>query len=224
MLPPHCAETHCRAGPDNAVVRAADLAVGSGDSQPFRGKFMKTRKIAALAGAAGLALLGASIPGHAAAAPGPSPKLQVVELRDDCEQASFNAAGLPCGPGGGTTFAEFLDALPDGGDNHWKFTPDKVTLPAGSRLQAHNRGPEPHTFTWVKAFGPGCVGLINGRLGLNGEPAKSATPIPSCPPAAIAPGDTGTAITFTKADTYRFQCMIHPWMRTTVTVEASNGG
>jgi plastocyanin len=175
---------------------------------------MKTHRIAALAGAAGLALLGATIPGYAAAAPGPSPKVQVVELRDDCDPASFP---VDCKGDGGTTGAELLAALRDkGSEGHWKFNPSNVKLPAGSKIQPHNVGGEAHTFTPVPAFvGAGCVKPINDALGTG--------PAIPCGP-TIAAGFKGDPIPLANPGTYRFQCMIHPWMKTTVTVEASTSG
>ena len=39
--------------------------------------------------------------------------------------------------------------------------------------------------------------------------------------AAVGPTDALRRVSGLKAGTYRFQCLIHPWMRTTVTVTKS---
>ena len=88
------------------------------------------------------------------------------------------------------------------------------------------RGGEVHSFTDVTAtgFGPGCIDVINATE--FGNPATA----PMCGPDPIAglgailgtsglfPGQPRTIDTSTRG-TRLFQCMLHPWMRTTLTVE-----
>jgi plastocyanin len=141
-----------------------------------------------------------------------------VQVRDDCEPVSFNAAVGPgtCVKDGTTTFQEFVALLaahtPPAA---WRFAPDQLSLAAGGTLEAQNRGGEFHTFTEVANFGGGCIGFLNALLGL--------TPVPECgtPGILFATGlpAGGTLTTGSlPPGLHRFECLIHPWMRTSVTV------
>src|SRR3954452_23910915 len=80
---------------------------------------------------------------------------------------------------------------------------------AGRTIHFVNEGGEAHTFTMVPKFGNGCVDALNP---VPGPPAVDcATIVP------ILPGGTAD-ITVGQAPTVLFQCMIHPWMRSTVDV------
>ncbi len=92
--------------------------------------------------------------------------------------------------------------------------PEHLKVAAAGTVTAINRGGEFHTFAEVAEFGGGCVDEINALLGL--------TPVAEC---AAAPGiffETGVPAgasleTAPLAEgTHRFQCLIHPWQRTTV--------
>lgn len=158
-----------------------------------------------------------------------------VDLKDDCDPATFNA-DPPTGPGlgpdtcvrgGSTTFANFIAQLrAKGSAKGWEFNPSSMDLDAGETLTTRNQGGEFHTFTEVQHFGGGCVKLLNDLLGL--------TPVPECNvllPDGVTPlvfattgvpaGGTSTVPTLAPG-MHRFQCMIHPWMRTTVVVQARN--
>jgi plastocyanin len=142
-----------------------------------------------------------------------------VVMRDDCDPASFNAVLGPggCVKDGSTTFSEFVNQLvTQGRAPAWRFAPDHLSLAAGGTLEASNKGGEDHTFTPVANFGGGCIGFLNGLLGL--------TPVPEC---AGFPGGAfgatlvhagGTRTVTLSPGIHRFQCLIHPWMRTTVVV------
>ena len=141
-----------------------------------------------------------------------------VEVLDDCESVSFNAAVGPgtCVKDGTTTFQEFVALLTaQTPPAAWRFSPGHLGLAAGGTLEARNRGGEFHTFTEVANFGGGCVGFLNALLGL--------TPVPECGTPGIffttgVPAG-GTLTTGSLASgLHRFQCLIHPWMRTSVTV------
>ena len=141
-----------------------------------------------------------------------------VQVLDDCEAASFNAAIGPgtCVKDGGVTFAEFIDQLvTQGRAPAWRFSPEQLKLSVGGTLSAASRGGEFHTLTEVAAFGGGCVAELNAILGL--------TPVPECAipgifgTTGIAPGDTLETEALA-AGTHRFMCLIHPWMKTTATV------
>ena len=89
-----------------------------------------------------------------------------------------------------------------------------MKLPAGGSLDAVNRGGEGHSFTEVADFGGGCVDEVNALIGLS--------PVPECgSPAWLSTiaGPGGTIKTAPLASgVHRFECLIHPWMRTTATV------
>ena len=147
-----------------------------------------------------------------------------VQLRDDCDPATFNAAVGPgtCVRQGSTTFAEFFAQLRrtksvDG----WRFNPDHAGLHVGDSLVATNRGGEQHTFTRVAQFGGSIVPPINAALG-------NPTPPPECGAAVrIASGASDPASPRVAGSPALpvgqnlFQCCIHPWMRTAVTVKTN---
>jgi hypothetical protein len=138
-----------------------------------------------------------------------------VQVRDDCDPATFN---LPppdgAGPGvcadnfdGDTTFPDFIDqVIANQSVDKWRFNPDRVDEPR--TLVARNRGGETHTFTKVEKFGGSIVPPLNHLLGDPAVPAE-------CGAAAfLPPGASSTPIAAKAGD--KFQCCIHPWMRTTV--------
>jgi plastocyanin len=142
-----------------------------------------------------------------------------VVIRDDCDPATFDAVVGPgtCVKAGSTTFPEFVDQLlAQGRAPAWRFAPDHLSLAADGTVKARNIGGETHTFSEVANFGGGCIGFLNGLLGL--------TPVPEC---AGFPGGlfaatqvlAGGTLTVTLAPgVHRFECLIHPWMRTTIDV------
>jgi plastocyanin len=143
-----------------------------------------------------------------------------VVMRDNCDPTTFNAVVGPgtCVRNGGTTFSTFVDQLiGQGGAPAWRFAPEQLKLAAGGTLEAPNLGGEGHTFTEVANFGGGCIDVLNDLLGL--------TPVPECAGfpgglfgATLVPAG-GTLTTGPLAPgIHRFECLIHPWMRTTVEV------
>jgi plastocyanin len=143
-----------------------------------------------------------------------------VEVLDDCDAASFDAAlndPDACVKSGGTTFDEFISQLVAMGQAPaWRFAPTRLDLTTGGTIDAYNRGGEFHTFTEVAAFGGGCVPILNQILGL--------TPVPECANADVLFATTGIApkgeleSAPLPSGTHLFECLIHPWMRTTVVV------
>ena len=176
----------------------------------FRPRSAGVRASAAVLGAlASLALVSAA---HASSS-------VRVEMRDDCDAVSFNAALGPgaCVGNGGTTLAEVNAQLADkGAAGAWKFSRDAFTIDAGTSIAVVTTGGEFHTFTRVAAFGGGCVKPINDLIGLS--------PVPECAGAPAILGATGArpgqgfTIAGLAPGTYRYECLIHPWMRSTVTV------
>src|SRR5262245_60973661 len=142
-----------------------------------------------------------------------------VVMFDACDGPSFNAVLGPgaCVRNGGLTFEKVIGQLASmGRAPAWRFSAGQVKLPVGGSIVAPNKGGEAHTFTEVANFGGGCVDELNAILGL--------TPVPECGNPAHVFGETlagpGGAVDTGAlgAGTHRFECLIHPWMRTTVTV------
>lgn len=178
------------------------------------------RRRYALAASAAVALV--ALVASAIAWAGPSSRM--VEMLDNCDGPSFNAVlgEGACSRDSGLAFGTFVNRLiAKGSVESWRFAPEKLSLDAGGTVTAVNRGGEDHTFSEVAQFGGGCIEEVNDLVGL--------TPVPECagfpgPPGILlfvstlaAPGASVTTAPLA-AGTHRFLCLIHPWMRTTVTV------
>lgn len=149
-------------------------------------------------------------------------------LLDDCEPTSFNAVlgDGACIGNGHTTFDEFIAELEETQDAHkWRNQPSQAHLNVGRPTEIENRGGEVHTFTRVAAFGGGFVTELNG---ISGNPV----PAPEClnfgsivfiPAGATEEGPTAGSSDM-PVGISRFQCCIHPWMRTVVEVDTPGGG
>ena len=147
-----------------------------------------------------------------------------VRLLDDCEPTTFNAVlgDGACVGNGHTTFAEFIEELEETQDAHkWRNQPSQMHLNVGRSTLIENVGGETHTFTPVAAFGGGFVAELNG---ISGNPV----PAPEClnfgaisfiPAGGVEEGPTAGSSTM-PVGISRFQCCIHPWMRTVVEVAA----
>ena len=144
-----------------------------------------------------------------------------IEVLDACDPASFNGPGGPgpgtCNrPGGGVAFSDFIGQLMDEGQAPaWRFAPGQLSLAPGGTLLAANRGGEDHTFTEVAAFGGGCVAVLNGILGLSPVPECS---VPGLFDSTLVEEGRTLEVNGLAPGVHRFECLIHPWMRTTVTV------
>jgi plastocyanin len=172
------------------------------------------RRLATMAGLVALLLLMPTAGASAASA------TRQVQMLDDCEPASFNAAIGPgtCIKDGTTTFSEFIaQLLAQGRAPAWRFAPAQLKLDAGGTLQAHNRGGEDHTFTEVASFGGGCIQALNDLLGLTPVPECAGFPGGAFAATLVRPGGTVTTAPLPPG-VHRFECLIHPWMRTTATV------
>ena len=143
-------------------------------------------------------------------------------LLDDCEPTTFNAVlgDGACIGNGHTTFAEFIEELEETQDVHkWRNQPSQAHLNVGRPTLIENRGGEVHTFTRVANFGGGFIPDLNG---ISGNPV----PAPEClnfgaivfiPAGASEDGPTAGSSDM-PVGISRFQCCIHPWMRTVVEV------
>jgi hypothetical protein len=157
----------------------------------------------------------------------------VFRVRDDCDPATFNAV---LGEGacietfdGDTTFAEFGEELAEDREvGSWRFNPDAVTLDRGQRTFLESRAGEVHTFTRVARFGGGFVTELNEAGGFGAPVPECVTedrplPAPPSPTNILVPagahlhGPTAGSTEMPKGRT-RWQCCIHPWMRSTVVV------
>jgi len=146
--------------------------------------------------------------------------IRTVDMKDQCDPETFNAAigpGTCIGHDGGVSFDTFIAELSR--TEHagaWHFAPGVVHMRDGEAVQARNTGGEIHTFTEVDEFGGGFVPLLNLLSG-NPEPA------PECDPAAnpeinfVPPGGVSDPEA-EEPGVHHYQCCIHPWMRTDVIV------
>lgn len=149
-----------------------------------------------------------------------------VVLRDDCDPRDPGWA--PTGgcnrSEGDVNVAEFnslrLSPLAPSVIGHpaWWFDPTYLKLDDGKRLKISNEGGRTHTFTEVANFGGGRVPPLNA-----GQPGTAPlTPAPECVAAGVVdiPGGGADVVDGLAPGNHRFQCCIHPWMRTLVKVKA----
>jgi hypothetical protein len=135
---------------------------------------------------------------------------RVVKIRDDCDPVTFAAADIPCVGDGRTAIGDLVAAAQAGNPPpEWRFSRPDFNIDAGGVIHVVNEGGEAHTFTMVPEFGNGCVDVLNP---VPGPPAVDCTTI-----VPILPGDTAD-VPVGSAAIVKFQCMIHPWMRSTVDV------
>ena len=147
-----------------------------------------------------------------------------IRLLDDCEPTTFNAVLGPgaCVGNGHTTFAEFIEELGETQDAHkWRNQPSQMQLNVGRSTLIENRGGETHTFTPVAVFGGGFVDALNGISG-NPVPAPECLNFGSIVLIPAGGGEEGPTAGSSElpVGTHKFQCCIHPWMRTVIEVAA----
>jgi hypothetical protein len=153
-----------------------------------------------------------------------------VRMKDKCDPTTFNASAGPgtCVGDGNITFAQFIRELTSAKKaGAWHFDPAAGTVDEGTVLALENRGGETHTFTKVENFGGGFVAPLNA---LSGNPV----PAPECATATLGGlipkpaspanifvgagmtevGPTAGGTILPSGTTTKFQCCIHPWMRT----------
>jgi len=171
------------------------------------------------------------------------PGTLTISLRDLCDPLTFNATA-PAGIGPGTcirdddpvahgsqTLAGFRFELgQEKSAGAWRFNPARAEVDEGTTLTLINRGGETHTFTRVAKFGGGFVAGLNaasGNLVIAPECAQrlaNGNLIPQHPSASnifLVHGQTVTGATIGEGETAKFQCCIHPWMRTTLKLQDS---
>lgn len=154
----------------------------------------------------------------------PPPLAQIVAL-DECDPATFNASTAAGADfcknialGASTTFADLFSKAANGTpDPNWDFEPDFTTVVKGTTVSVVNQGGEPHTFTEVAKFGGGFIPGLNGGQEVVPECAGGFSNI-AVARTRILQGSHSTVTGLAKGD-HLFQCCIHPWMRTKVTVK-----
>ena len=166
---------------------------------------------------------------------------KLVRMQDACDKPTWDRdpelgpPGLCARDAGDVTPARLRADLPRGGNGHWRFNSNDVSLNRGDVLVVRNDGGELHTFSDVTDTGytGSCLGVqdfpipmpthTNLNLATPGSPAPS---LARCMAAfGFAPGGPvdvvpqGISVMPRLAPgTHLVQCLIHPWMRGTVTV------
>jgi hypothetical protein len=146
-----------------------------------------------------------------------------IALLDDCDPriaAGWNTATNSTGcirEEGSVSRAEFNAFLVSPyssavvGHPSWTIAPTYLRTEPREKVRVRNEGGRGHTFTEVADYGGGFVATLNQGL----------VPAPECAAAAgsvIAPGGR-TDIRGLALGNHKFQCCIHPWMRSLVKVE-----
>ena len=141
-----------------------------------------------------------------------------ILIQDKCDPTTFNAvlgAGT-CVGDGNVTIDELIATLnpTDGGHNAWRFSREELGINAGEVIHIANAGGETHTFNEVLNFGTGIAGPLLDNALPPGTPA--ATPLG--PPNRVSAGQSFN-ISNLSIGSHRFQCLIHPWMRSVINVK-----
>ena len=100
------------------------------------------------------------------------------------------------------------------GHPSWTVAPTYAVVREGKRLRVSNDGGRGHTLTKVAEYGGGFVAPLN--IGL--APAAECIATGADAPVLINPGGRAE-IRGLGVGTHKFQCCIHPWMRSVVKVE-----
>jgi plastocyanin len=169
-------------------------------------------KMAVVLGMAALPLLAAPLAAQAEA-----PHARVVELRDACDKTTWDVEfpGLCTKAAGSVSLPEFRAELAKGGSGAWWIRQRDLTLDAGDTVAATDVGGIIHSFTEVSQFGKGCVPEWNQAVSETVDNCDFPTFV-----ATLVPAGTTSAPQTLPVGVHKFQCLIHPWMRTTITVKA----
>ncbi len=145
---------------------------------------------------------------------------RVVKIQDDCDPATFNAAlgAGACVGAGETTFQDLLAQFAATGSvDKWQFSRPDFNIDAGGTITVVDEGGEAHTFTGSPSSGTAAARSTTANRWPAASTARRSTRrasivLPGGPPLTVGDLAPGTVV--------RFQCMIHPWMRSTVDVRA----
>jgi plastocyanin len=139
-----------------------------------------------------------------------------IEILDACDPTSFDAVfGIgTCVRGGGRNLFDFINEVTNKGEaDAWRFGPERIDARVGQTLLAVNRGGEKHTFTEVKQFGGGLNATLNTL-------SHNETVAPECNTSTLIDAGASQTDKLDEEGTELYQCCIHPWMRTTVTIHS----
>ena len=148
---------------------------------------------------------------------GASGTVRRVEILDACDPTSFDAVfGVgTCIRGGGRNLFDFIDEVSAKGEaDAWRFAPGNIEARVGQALLAVNNGGEKHTFTEVKQFGGGLNTILN-------DLSHNPNVAPECNTSTLIDAGGTQTDELDEEGTELYQCCIHPWMRTTVTVRGT---
>ena len=146
-----------------------------------------------------------------------SATVRPIQILDACDPASFDAqfgVGTCIRPGGRNLLDFIAEVSAKGEADAWRFAPGNIEARVGQTLLAINNGGEQHTFTEVKKFGGGINAILN-ELSHNTEVA------PECNTSTKIDAGRSQTDELDEPGTELYQCCIHPWMRTTVTVRGT---
>lgn len=143
-----------------------------------------------------------------------------VDILDDCDPTdpAWEATGGCDLKRGDVDFQEFFDgsfsplSLSIVGHPAWRNEPSYLKVRPDETLKVRNKGGRDHTFTEVENFGGGVVGVLNQGL----------TQAPECLSSALLEPGQKLDVTGLDPGDHRFQCCIHPWMRTLVKVKPAD--
>jgi plastocyanin len=144
-----------------------------------------------------------------------------VWLLDDCDpnDPGWAATGGCTLREGDVTVAEFTEEVQSRalsaaviGHLAWWNDPPYLKIEVGDTVRVKNKGGRLHTFTKVADFGGGRVANPDLNFGL--------TPAPECLDSSDTdvPPDATLKVKNLDVGNHRFQCCIHPWMRTLIRV------
>jgi len=157
------------------------------------------------------------------------PGTLTIDIRDYCDPVTFANIGCvriatPVANGTITLPGFGAELAAEKSVGAWRFIPDQAKAEDGVNLMLKNLGGETHTFTRVKQFGGGFVAALNAASG-NATPAPECakvvngnlTPQPPGPDNIFLPGNTNApGPHVAEGERAKFQCCIHPWMRTMI--------
>jgi hypothetical protein len=166
-------------------------------------------------GVLSLLALGIVVPGAAVAHDNDRGDHRNMLILDRCDPATFNAMfgeGTCIMRKRGVPVQTFLSKVnpQDGGHRAWRFKPDELRLGRRQSLRLKNRGGETHTFTEVVEFGGGFAAPLNAVF-----PPGTPLAVPIGGTRFIDAGQTIDMAPLSPG-VHRFECLIHPWMQTTV--------
>jgi hypothetical protein len=180
-------------------------------------RFTFRRAVTALTmGAAAAASLVLTAPAAAA----DEPQVKNMRLIDKCDKASWDVefANLCTFNAGSVTLARFRADLAKGGNGGWWINNRDETIDVGDSLHVINEGGIVHTFTEVRSFGQGVVDEWNQAVPRQPKAINAAGVPVSFADFGTAVASGATADVVPTKGVHRYQCIIHPWMRSVVTV------